>query len=129
MEMTTETKARKWARNYEMICSRYRAILGFGGLRERVLVGLWTDVDGRRRRVDLVGLGAASSLESAQHLALSGMERTEPGTVEHRLYRDWHRRLKATERAALAADRRYRERVRAHCAGLPEYAPELVAAE
>ncbi len=130
--MTTTNTAGKpaqFAREYLMIVTRRRRLLGFGGLTELVLVGLWDDETGRRRRTELVRLGAASSVDSALRLAESGMERTEPGTPEHRAYQRWYDRLRAAERALVACEARYRERVRQYCTGLPEYAPELVAAE
>ena len=103
-----------------MVVSRRRKLRGLG-LDERVLVGLWTDERGRRRRTDLVRLGTCFSLDSALVAAEAGMARHPEGTRSHRWFRDWQARLRATERAALAAETRYREWVRAHCAGLPAH--------
>ncbi len=130
--MTTTATARKsdrFARDYDLIVTRRRKLLGFGGLDELVLIGLWNDAAGRRRRTELVRLGTASSIETALKLAEAGMGLHPAGTRQHRRYRDWHRRLRATEWAMVRAEVRYRERVRARCAGLPEYDPDLIAAE
>ena len=129
--MTTTSaagKADRFARAYDLIVTRRRKLLGFGGLDELILIGLWTDVAGRRRRTELVRLGTASSVETALRLAEAGMELHPEGTRQHRRYRDWHRRLRATEWALVRCEARYRERVRAYCAGLPEHAPELLIA-
>jgi hypothetical protein len=83
------TSMSKWSRPYELVVSRRRRLLGFGGLDERVIVGLWTDAAGQRRRSDLVGLGAAPDLAGAIRLAECGLERHPEGTVAHRRYRDW----------------------------------------
>jgi hypothetical protein len=126
------TNTGKWSRPYELVVSRRRRLLGFGGLDERVLVGLWTDAAGRRRRTDLVGLGAASDLAGAIRLAECGLGRHPAGTAAHRRYRDWHARLLAAQRLEREADARYRAMVAALSGDVPVYGgagPVAIAAE
>ncbi len=127
------TNRGKWSRPYELVVSRRRRLLGFGGLDERVLVGLWTDAAGRRRRTDLIGLGAASDIHGAIRLAESGLERHPEGTAAHRRYRDWHARLLAAQRLEREADARYRALIAAMVGDVPVYdgatGPVAVAAE
>ncbi len=125
---TTAGKPDRFAREYEMIVTRRRKLLGFGGLDELVLIGLWTDVAGRRRHTELVWLGTASGVEAALKLAEAGMGLHPAGTRQHRRYRDWHARLRKTEWAMVRAEARYRRIVAELADDVPVYAPELVAA-
>jgi hypothetical protein len=130
--MTTTTavgKTNRFAREYDMIVSRRRKILGLGGLDQIHLIGLWTDAAGRRRRTELVVLGAASSVDTALKLAEAGMRQHPKGTRQHRRYRDWQARLRAVEWAMVRADTRYRRMVAELAGDVPVYAPEPVAAE
>ncbi len=74
-------------------------------------------------------LGTASSIDTALKLAEAGMGRHPAGTRQHRRYADWHRRLKATERAMVHADARYRRMVAELAGDVPVYAPELAMVE
>ncbi len=62
MMTTTNTAGNtdRFARDYDMIVTRRRKLLGFGGLDELVLIGLWNDERGRKRQTELVRLGTAS---------------------------------------------------------------------
>jgi hypothetical protein len=122
-------RADRFSREYEMVVTRRRRLLGFGGLDELVLIGLWTDAAGRRKRTELVRLGAASSVDTALRLAAAGMELHPAGTRQHRRYADWHRRLKATEWAMVHAEARYRRMVAELAGDVPVYAPGLTMAE
>jgi hypothetical protein len=122
-------RADRFARDYDMVVTRRRKLLGFGGLDELVLVGLWNDAVGRRQRTELVRLGTASSIDTALKLAEAGMRQHPAGTRQHRRYADWHRRLKATEWAMVHADARYRRMVAELAGDVPVYAPEQAAAE
>jgi hypothetical protein len=89
------------------------------GPRRAAPVGLWTDATGKRRRTELVALGAASSIDTALQLALAGMQQHPEGTRGHRRYTDWHRRLKAAEWAMVRCENRYRAMVAALSGGMP----------
>jgi hypothetical protein len=81
--MTTTTMARKaarFARAYDMIVTRRRKLLGFGGLDELILVGLWDDARGRRRRTELVRLGTA---QFDRHGAEARRDRDGPAPRGH----------------------------------------------
>jgi hypothetical protein len=130
--MTTTTsagKADRFAREYDMIVTRRRRLLGFGGLDELILIGLWTDADGRRRRTELVRLGTASGVDTALKLAEAGMKLHPEGTRRHRRYAEWRARLKRAEWAMVRCEARYRALVRALAGDVPVYAPEPVVAE
>ncbi len=122
-------KADRFAREYDMIVTRRRKLLGFGGLDELILVGLWDDARGRRRRTELVRLGTASSVDTALRLAEAGMTLHPEGTRQHRRYAEWHARLKRAEWAMVRCEARYRALVRELAGDVPVYAPERVAAE
>jgi hypothetical protein len=129
--MTTTTSAGKpdrFAREYDLIVTRRRKLLGFGGLDQIHLIGLWTDVAGKRRRTELCALGTASSVDTALKLAEAGMTLHPEGTAAHRRYRDWHARLRRTEWCMVRAEARYRALIAELSAGLPVYGdPEAVA--
>jgi hypothetical protein len=130
--MSASSRVSKWARDYDIVVSRRRRLRGLS-LDERVLVGLWSDERGRRRRSDLVGLGAASDPAGAIRLAECGLERHPEGTAAHRRYRDWHARLLAAQRLEREADARYRALIAALAGNVPVYdgaaSPVAIAAE
>ena len=129
MTTTSAGKADRFAREYDMIVTRRCKLLGFGGLDELILVGLWDDARGRRRRTELVRLGTASSVDTALKLAEAGMTLHPEGTRRHRRYAEWRARLKRAEWAMVRAEARYRALVRGLAGDVPVYAPERVAAE
>ena len=122
-------RADRFAREYDMIVTRRRKLLGFGGLDELVLIGLWNDAAGRRRRTELVRLGTASSIDTALKLAEAGMGRHPAGTRQHRRYAEWHARLKRAEWAMVRCEARYRALVRELAGDVPVYVPKRATAE
>jgi hypothetical protein len=107
-----------------MIVTRRRRLRGFGpDLDELAQVGLWTDDGGRRRRTELVRLGAHHGLAAALFAAELHLAAHPKGTAAHRWYADWHRRLKRTEWALVGCEQRYRALLAERCAGLPDRRP------
>jgi hypothetical protein len=118
---TTNGKPSRFDRNYDLIVTRRRRLLGMGGLDQVHVIGLWTDETGRRWRTELVTLGTAHSVDTALRLAEGGMQQHPAGTAMHRRYRDWHARLQKTERAMVRAEDAYWRKVREVAGDVPEY--------